>query len=49
MENGQTVSGIRSYAANVFKNDPAALEEFKPIPKGRGKAAKKPPEPPPNK
>lgn len=41
----QIVSGIRSYAANVFKNDRAALEEFKPIPKGRGRAKSKPAEP----
>ncbi len=42
----QTVSGIRDFAKNVFKNDKAALEEFKPIPKGRGRGKNKPPEPP---
>jgi hypothetical protein len=39
----QTITGIREYAKNVFKDDPAILEEFKPIPKGRGKGKNKPP------
>jgi len=45
----QTVAGMRSYVKNVFKGDPSTLEEFKPIPKGRGKggAAPNPPAPQP--
>lgn len=42
------LAGIRNYATTVFKGNNAALEEFKPIPKGRGKA-KKPAVPPQGK
>ncbi len=43
----ETVSATRSYLKAVFKDDPAALEEFKSIVKARGKATPKPPAPAP--
>jgi hypothetical protein len=42
-----TITGIREYAKNVFKNSPDILEEFKPIKRG-GKNKKNPPPPAPS-
>lgn len=42
----ETVTATRSFLKAAFRNDPAALEEFKPISRSRGKSRPAPPSTP---